>query len=211
MPRFRTLLVALIAAIFLPTTPPLQAQDYGVAADRGGASSRSAQRIDDALVAFGFRPARLSRQEVAAINATWQELFGSAPRGTVLSARQATAVVYLALVHDRDRRTPERPPFREAGCDRMAADAYRLGLLITAPADNAGLFVREPELGRARTLARQLQEEAIRCRAFAVADRAGEILADLADLLPGRAEVGRRVDALKREIEAADRFRGPRR
>jgi hypothetical protein len=216
MRSLRTLLVVL--ALSAAASAPLAAQDYGAAATlRGAPPSRSAERIDEALRDFGFRPARLSAAEVRAINDSWRELLGPAGRGASLTARQATAIVYMALVHDRRggrddyRPAPDdRPgPWTEA-CSRMEGDAYRLGLLITAPENDFGLFVQEPERSRARDLARRIQEQAIDCRAPRVADRAGEILTALSSNLPGRSDVARRVDALKREIEAAMPLRSRR-
>jgi hypothetical protein len=215
MPRLRTALAATLVA--LSAAAPLAAQDYGAATHRGASPSRNAQRIDDALREFGWRPSRLTSHQVRAINDAWRELLGPAPRGLVLTRRQAVAIVYVALEHDADRHDdPYRPDRREdrrddrrddrrpvwgAECDGMQGDAYRLGLLVSAPERGSGLFVQEPELTRARSLARQIQEQAIRCRALGVADRAGEILTALSATLPGRSDVERRVNALKREIE----------
>lgn len=211
-----TLLAALAVAISASAAAPLAAQDYGAASVRGAPPSRSSERIDQALRDFGYRPARLTRAEVRAINDTWRELLGPAGRHALLTPRQATAIVYMALVHDRRGGRPDddypyhpgggrddRPGTWGAACERMEGDAYRLGVLVTAPESHNGLFVQEPERGRARALARQVQEQAIQCRALRVADRAGEVLTALASNLPGRSDVSRRVDALKREIEAA--------
>jgi hypothetical protein len=212
MRRIHTVLAAALAALAAAAAAPLAAQDYGAATVRGAPPSRSAERIDVALREFGFRPERLDRAEVRAINDTWSELFGQARRGYVLTPRQATAIVYLALVHERrgrrdDRYSPvrdDRPRAWGPECERMEGDAYRLGLLITAPeSGTTGLFVQEPERGRARALARQIQEQAIRCRVLGAADLAGEILTALSSTLPGRSDLEQRVSALKREIAAA--------
>ncbi|HST58333.1 MAG TPA: hypothetical protein VLK84_06595 [Longimicrobium sp.] len=188
----------------------------------------SEQLIDQAVRRYGYRPNRLTDAQVHAINRAWVELLGSTTRRPALNRAQATAIVYLALVEptedryagrDRDRDDDDRPGYGggyggrpgawSAECDEMEADAYRLGTLVSAPRNNSGLFVDEPERGRARALAREIQERAVQCRATAAADRAGEVLAALSDGLPRRGAVENRVNALKLAIrEAAPSRRG---
>ncbi len=184
------------------------------------------QLIEQAVRRYGYRPNRLSDAQVHAINRAWVELLGSSTRRVALNRAQATAIVYLALVEptedayagrDRDRDDYDRPGGGYTGrpgawgaeCDAMEADAYRLGTLVSAPRNNSGLFVDEPERGRARALARQIQERAVQCRATVAADRAGEVLAALSDRLPRRGAVENRVNALKLALrEAAPSRRG---
>ncbi|HEX6909768.1 MAG TPA: hypothetical protein VF142_05225 [Longimicrobium sp.] len=200
-----------------------------VARWRGGGNE---QLIDQAVRRYGYRPNRLTNAQVRAIHNAWTELFGTTTRRASLNRAQATAIVYMALVepHERGqggfgrpRDDYDRPPVVEyddgygggtsgwgAGCDQMQADAYRLGTLVSAPESNGGLFVAEPEQGRARSLARQIQERAVQCRATAAADRAGDVLSLLSEQLPERSQVERRVNALKQAIQQASPGR-PRR
>lgn len=185
------------------------------------------QVINQAVRRYGFRPNRLSDGQMHAINRAWAELLGPGSRREPLNRAQATAIVYLALVEPRDNRHADndhgyepvedydrpgggygRPGYWSAECDAMEADAYRLGNLISAPGTHAGLFVMDPERGRARALARQIQERAVQCRATHAADRAGEVLAELSGNLPEREDVARRVDALKAAIQQASPRRG---
>lgn len=94
-----------------------------------------------------------------------------------------------------------RPGSWGAECGQLEADAYRLGTLVSAPERNAGLFIAEPEKGRARTLARQIQENAVQCRAIDAADRAAEVLRALSEALPERSDVEMRVNALKAALQ----------
>ncbi|HEX2209016.1 MAG TPA: hypothetical protein VHG93_15160 [Longimicrobium sp.] len=87
----------------------------------------------------------------------------------------------------------------------MEPDAYRLGNLISAPQASTGLFVVDPEKARARTLARQIQQRAVECRASAVADRAADILTALSAPLPRRSDLEPRVNALKDAIRRSGR------
>lgn len=185
--------------------------------------SGNEQLIEQAARRFGFRPNRLTDAQVRAINDAWTELLGPTTRRVALNRTQATAIVYMALVHPYEDQRPGggydrprdddydrpgggyqgRPNWWRAECDEMEADAYRLGTLVSAPAANHGLFVQDPEKSRARSLARQIQERAVQCRATSAADRAGEVLAALSDGLPRRTAVEQRVDALKRAIQDA--------
>jgi hypothetical protein len=194
--------------------------------------SGNEQLIDQAVRRYGYRPNRLTDTQVRAINDAWTELLGTTTRRAPLNRAQATAIVYLALVEpnddgrggygrdDYDRpgggygNGPGsggyggggyggRPGAWGAECDQMESDAYRLGTLISAPANNGGLFVVDPERGRARSLARQIQERALQCRATAAADRAAEVLTVLSETLPSRSTAEQRVNALKQAIQAA--------
>jgi hypothetical protein len=178
------------------------------------------QLIEQAVRRYGYRPNRLTDAQLHAINRAWADIMGPGTRRVSLNRAQATAIVYLALVEptedayagrDRDRDDYDRPGYGggyggrpgswSAECDAMESDAYRLGNLVSAPRNGGGLFVDEPERGRARVLARQIQERAVQCRATAAADRAGEVLAALSDGLPRRGAVENRVNALKLAIQ----------
>ncbi|WP_420127640.1 hypothetical protein [Longimicrobium sp.] len=179
-----------------------------------------------------------------AIQDTWYELFGTTGTRRPLSRAQATAIVYMALVHPHEQEgfyedgrpgrggggggwndrpgggwndrpgggwndrphdgyDDDAPPYREGDepCVRMEADAYRLGNLVSAPEVSTGLFIVDPEKGQARTLARQIQQRAVECRASAVADRATMILRLLSEPLPRRSDVEAQVNTLKQSIQ----------
>jgi hypothetical protein len=229
MIRIRKILAFAALALALSTAADAHAQ-AGVARWQG---SRSEQLINQAVRHYGFRPNRLTQRQVEAIQDTWAELLGvQGPRRT-LSRAQATAIVYMALVHPyeedgwydegRPGRRPgggwddrprddydDAPPYRDEACLQMESDAYRLENLVRAPERNSGLFVAEPEKGRARALARQIQQRAIDCRASTVADRAADVLTALSAALPERSHVAARVSSLKQAIERATPS-GPRR
>jgi len=219
MLTLRTSLIAAGLALALSSLSPLPAGAQTTVARWRGSGNE--QLIEQAVRRFGYTPGRLTDAQVRAINDAWTELLGATTRRAPLNETQATAIVYMALVHPNGGRPgagstpPARPQPRplpwtwDAECDQMQADAYRLGNLISAPASNGGLFVAEPERGRARALARQIQERAVQCRALAAADRAGDVMATLSDSLPYRTTVEARVDALKRAIQEATP--GPRR
>lgn len=212
-------------------------QQAGVAHWSG---SRNEQLINQAVRHYGFRPNRLTRNQIEAIRDAWWELLGTGSGRRPLSRAQATAIVYMALVHpyeeedwydqgrpgggwhggggssrpgggwdDRPGRDDDDvPPYRPGeACVRMEADAYRLENLVISAGGNGGLFIVDPEKGRARTLARQIQQRAVECRASAVADRASDIMAALAAPLPSRSDLQTRVNALKQAIQQANRRR----
>lgn len=214
-------------ALALSAAADVQAQSSvqpGMSRWRG---SRNEQMIDQAVRHYGFRPNRLTDRQVDAIQETWYELFGATTARRPLTRAQATAVVYMALVHpyeeegfyedgrpgrggwnDRDDRPGGgyngggAPPYRDDDrCEQMESDAYRLGNLISAPRSSTGLFVVDPEKGQARTLARQIQQRAVECRSTAVADRAGDILTALSAPLPRRSDLEPRITSLKQAIQ----------
>jgi hypothetical protein len=223
MPRFRTLIFAAAALLALASRPaPADAQS-STAQWRG---SRSERMIDRAVRYYGHNPNRLTREQSRAIDQTWSELLGPGARRGTLTATQATAIVYMALVfpheeqadggypdrpdHDDRPGYPggSRPPYWGRECVQMQSQAYELGNLVSASETQTGLFVMDPEKGRARTLARQIQQNAIECGATAVADRADDVLTALSANLPARTDVARRVDMLKQEIRDASPDRG---
>jgi hypothetical protein len=223
MPRFRTLIIAAAALLALASPhSPADAQS----STAPWRDSRSERMIDRAVRYYGYNPNRLTREQSRAIEQTWSELLGPGGRRTTLTPTQATAIVYMALVfpheeqagggypdrpdYGHDRPGGSRPPYWGRECVQMQSQAYELGNLVSASETHTGLFVMDPEKGRARTLARQIQQNAIECRATAVADRAGDVLTALSDHLPERTVVSRRVEALKQEIRDASPDRGGR-
>jgi hypothetical protein len=218
---FAALALALSAAADARAQSSVQA---GVAHWNG---SRNEQLINQAVRHYGFRPNRLTRNQIEAIQEAWHELLGTGSGRRPLSRAQATAIVYMALVHPheedgwydegrpgggRDDRPgggwDDAPPYRPGeACVQMEADAYRLENVVISSGGNGGLFVVDPEKGRARTLARQIQQRAVECRASGVADRASDVLNALAAPLPSRSDVQTRVNALKQAIQQANRGR----
>jgi hypothetical protein len=222
---FAALALALSAAADARAQSSVQA---GVAHWNG---SRNEQLINQAVRHYGFRPNRLTRHQIQAIQEAWHELLGTGSGRRPLSRAQATAIVYMALVHPYeeddwyDEGRPgggwhgggrdDRPgggyddgPYRPGeACVQMESDAYRLENVVISSGGNGGLFVVDPEKGRARTLARQIQQRAVECRASGVADRASDVLNALAAPLPSRSDVQTRVNALKQAIQQANRGR----
>lgn len=225
MPRFRTLIFAAAALLALASPHSADAQSSSTAEWRG---SRSERMIDRAMRYYGYNPNRLTREQSRAIDQAWSELLGPGARRGTLTPTQATAIVYMALVFPHEEPAgggyPDRPgyddrpgypggsrpPYWGRECVQMQAQAYELGNLVSASETQTGLFLMDPDKSRARTLARQIQQNAIECRATAVADRAGAVLTALSANLPARTDVARRVDALKQEIRDASPGRGGR-
>lgn len=209
MPSFRSLFLTAAAALALAASvhAPADAQSSTTAHWRG---TRSERLIDRAVRHYGFNPQRLTADQVADIGEMWAELLGRGARRGSLTPNQATAIVYMALVfpYEEDGGYPDHPggshpPYWGRECVEMQSRAYELGNLV-AGEYGSDLFVTDPEKGRARTLARQIQQRAIECRATSVADRAGDVLSALNAALPSRSDVTRRVDVLKAAIRDAE-------
>jgi hypothetical protein len=224
MIRIRRIIALAALALALAAAADAHAQSSVQAGMSRWRGSHNEQLINQAVRHYGFRPNRLTDRQVDAIQETWYELFGATTTRRPLSRAQATAIVYMALVHPNEgdgfyedgrpgRGRPgggwndrpgddDAPPYRgDEACVRMESDAYRLGNLVSAPEVNTGLFIADPEKGQARTLARQIQQRAVECRASTVADRAADILASLSAPLPRRSDVETRVNALKQAIQ----------
>ncbi|HEV3049491.1 MAG TPA: hypothetical protein VGX50_04245 [Longimicrobium sp.] len=220
-------------ALTLSTAVDARAQSSVQAGVAHWNGSRNEQLINQAVRHYGFRPNRLTRTQITAIQDAWYELLGTGSGRRPLSRAQATAIVYMALVQPyeedgwydegrpsggwqgggRDDRPgggydDDAPPYRPGdACVQMESDAYRLENIVISSGGSGGLFVMDPEKGRARTLARQIQQRAVECRASAVADRASDVLNVLAAQLPSRSDVQTRVNALKQAIQQANRGR----
>jgi|GEM_PF-4916622 len=245
MIRIRNILAFAALALALASAADVQAQSSVQAGAAHWRGSRNEQQINHAVRYYGFRPNRLTERQVRSIQDAWYELLGGQSSRRTLSRAQATAIVYLALVHPNEQDgwyedgRPGRgygggrqsggwnddrpgdgyddrpgggyddaPPYRtDDACMQMESDAYRLENLIRAPEVNTGLFVVDPEKGRARALTRQIQQRAVECRATAVADRAADILTALSAPLPSRSDLEARVSSLKQAIQQSGRRR----
>lgn len=232
MIRIRTLFTFAALALALCAAADARAQSSVQAGVAHWNGSRNEQLINQAVRHYGFRPNRLTRHQIQAIQDAWHELLGTGSGRRPLSRAQATAIVYMALVQPyeedgwydegrpgggwhgggRDGRPgggwDDAPPYRPGeACVQMESDAYRLENVVISSGGNGGLFVVDPEKGRARTLARQIQQRAVECRASGVADRASDVLNALAAPLPSRSDVQTRVNALKQAIQQANRGR----
>lgn len=107
---FRTLRTgAFLAALILAAAPAAHAQvqteespEFLRSGVQGYGYSRNQQLINQAVRDFGFRPSRLRRDDVLAIDRAWARVVpGVDRRRYALNQEQATAIVYLALVHRR--------------------------------------------------------------------------------------------------------------
>jgi hypothetical protein len=99
MTRIRKVLALAALALALTAVAEVQAQSSvqsGMSRWRG---SRNEQLINQAVRHYGFRPNRLTDRQVDAIQETWYELFGATTARRSLTRGQATAIVYMALVH----------------------------------------------------------------------------------------------------------------
>ena len=100
---------AFLAALSLAAAPAAHAQvqteeapDFFRSGVQGYTYSRNRELINEAIRDFGYRPSRLRRSEMEAIDRAWARLVpGVDRRRYALNQEQATAIVYMALVHRR--------------------------------------------------------------------------------------------------------------
>lgn len=170
----------------------------------GGASAQAPAARDEpvlerALRHYRFDPDALDADAHAALARTREALIPD-PDGHPLNRTQAMAIVYMALVFPVEQEEPR--PGERRRCRGLAAQVYALGNLVE-PRTGAGLFVTEPdEQRRIRHAASRIQQEALRCASFPLADRAGEVLSELGRNLPTRSTLGETVVAMKAIVRA---------
>ena len=205
-PSIRMLQVAAAAAaLALSAALPAHAQNATTlsARPRTLAGVANQRMIDDAVREFGFRPERLRRDQLDALDQAWSDLLPGASRRDRLNPRQATAIVYLALVYPagtgrdpfpgRDDDRWERGPRRE--CREMGGHVYEI--LNIARASEFMMFLDNDERERSRRAAGEVQRVAIQTGERAVADRASEVVAVLSPhTLSARADLLPRAQAL---------------
>jgi len=96
---------AAVIALSLAGAGTAQAQPGTPPATRIAARGTSQPALDRALREFGYNPGALRRDQQRALDDAWVRLFPEANRYRyTLNPTQATALVYVALEHDRDPR-----------------------------------------------------------------------------------------------------------
>ena len=86
------------------------------------------QAVDRALREFGFDPYRLRADQQRAIDSTWGLLYpGTNQYRNPLNSSQATALVYVALVHGRERRGGGQGGYDDYGRNGNGRDDYGRG------------------------------------------------------------------------------------
>jgi hypothetical protein len=132
--------------------------------------------VEDALRAHGFRSDRLTRQQTRALEETHRDLFPDHdPRRQRLNRTQASALVYMALVHplEAERGRGARAPGR--GCESTALLVYDLGDLLTEHDRARSIFLSREEQQRLRDGAAEVQRAAVRCGNSRLADEASRL------------------------------------
>jgi hypothetical protein len=174
--------VALAALASLPAEIPAQ--------------PRGDRHVDEAVRYYGFHPARLRADQRLALDEVRGELFPEARRRP-LNPAQATALVYMALVHPYERGRgggyPPVPPRRD-DCSRAERLVYDLEIVVNG---GSSLFLSDDEKRRVRSLALEVQRGAADCRNHRAADLAGDVLGSVSPSLPQRSTVARHVRELK--------------
>ncbi|HET7462044.1 MAG TPA: hypothetical protein VFJ82_12385 [Longimicrobium sp.] len=103
--RHAARLAAAVLALSLAGVAAAPAQSAVTSTQRSGIRAPNPPAVDRALREFGFDPYRLRPDQQRALDSAWGLLFPEANRyRATLNSSQATALVYVALVHGRDRR-----------------------------------------------------------------------------------------------------------
>ncbi|HET7232009.1 MAG TPA: hypothetical protein VFJ16_18530 [Longimicrobium sp.] len=95
-------LSAAVIALSLASVAAAPAQSTTPSANRAPIRAPNQPSVDRALREFGFDPYRLRAEQQRALDSTWGLLYpGTSQYRTSLNSSQATALVYVALVHGR--------------------------------------------------------------------------------------------------------------
>jgi hypothetical protein len=221
------------AALFvLSSAGAVTAQAQMSSANTARVSPRGTNQaqIERALREFGFDARRLRRDQQQAIDDAWRRLLPEAdPYRYPLNPAQATAIVYLALVHGREGRggwgnggwdrggdgrdNDGRDGGRgDDGWDRGGSWNGATGECVSLnrrvyDADNAidgdrsSLFLDDGQKRDVRAAAREAQRIAVDHGWRRVADRAGDVITAASETLPNRDAVRGRVQELKRAVD----------
>jgi hypothetical protein len=209
--RPSTALILALAAFAGATAPAAAAQPAADFATRASvpsaewSASRSDARAADlvrqesveyALRSFGYRANRLSRQEQRALEQSFTELFpGRDARRHRLTETQATALVYVALVHDA--RHGSRRPNQRGACDGAIRQVNELDRVFDAPGRGRPRHLTSEEQRALIREAGQIERLAISCGERRLADQASELAELAADRRTERDRVARHVERMK--------------
>ncbi len=159
--------------------------------------------VEDALRSFGYRPELLTRAEERALENTYFELFPDAdPRRTRLNRSQATALVYIALVHS-NRRDTSSPWRGRQSCEVAARRVYELEDFFTIPGRGQPRYLRRIEQEPLLEEAREIQRLARSCGEYELVDHASDLVSLVSRHRAERELVARQVDRMKAVVRVA--------
>jgi hypothetical protein len=212
MKRIRSLAVLFsVVAGLAPAAVTLSAQGTAVEAaawvDRSGdAWGRELRRqplVEQALRGHGFNPARLSTAQERALGETYQELFQDRdPRWERLNRTQATALVYMALVHSGRNRSVTRLPQRTA-CETVANRIWDLELAFAPPGRGQSRHLSRDEQQLLLAEAREIQRGSAVCGDRRLDEAAHELVELVSSRQPERERVTRQVNRMKSLVRLA--------
>lgn len=218
---------AAVLALSLAGAAAAHAQATGTYRTPSTTRTPSQPAVDRALREFGFNPVSLRADQQRALTSTWALLFPEANRfRTTLNSSQATALVYVALVHGRDRRggwgqrDRDRWDDRDNGRDRdddrdddwnddrggRGGQCVELNQRLYDAQNALGSstwsnYVSAAQKGPTRESLRDVQRLAVERGWRPVADLASEAMALLNENYPVRAEVLQRIQAIKAAVD----------
>lgn len=200
----------------LSPVAPLEAQEVQAEHSRSGEVALQGSRFNvsgrelarnplvaEALRSHGLRPERLTRAQERALEQTHSELF---PEGVGLRHRlnrtQATALVYMALVHPARRDQAGNWPRRPA-CERAADRVFELEELFDAPGRGQPRFLRRDEQEALVDEARGIERLARGCGEHRLAEEASQLVSLTSAPRSDREQVARQVQRMKGVVRVA--------
>jgi hypothetical protein len=208
--RYVVMLFTLAAALGAAATT-LPAQDAAVEAaawrdrpvDSWGRELRRQPMVEQALRGHGYNPNRISQAQERALAETYRELFPERdPRWDRLNRTQATALVYMALVHPGRSGSSGRQPQRSA-CETVATRVWELEDGFAPAGRGQARHLNRTEQEWLLAQAREVQRSAHLCGDRRLEDAAHELTTLLSEQRPDRERVTRQVSRMKSLVRLA--------
>jgi hypothetical protein len=153
--------------------------------------------VQDAMRSYRFNPDRLNRTQERTLAETFTALFPDRdPRRHHLNQTQATALVYMALVHPTHGDVARRQP-RRASCETAVRRVYQLDELFAAPGRGQPRDLRRDEQQRVHAEAREIERLARSCGEDRLEDEAARLVSLTAERQVAREQVTRQVHRMQ--------------
>lgn len=170
----------------------------------GNSDVRITRELEDALRGHGFRPDRLTRRDMNALDRTFAQLFPEQDaRRYRLNRTQASALVYMALVQPRDV-VGSRPG--HSFCDDLGSLVRRMSDDFLRDNRNRSRYLDRYERDVLLRDARELEQAARRCDFRSVEDESRTLVRIASQRTVEREQAIRQIQRLQSIVRTASRY-----
>jgi hypothetical protein len=172
-------------------------------ADAWGRELRRQPMVKQALRGHGYNPNRISQAQERALGEAYRELFPERnARWDRLNRTQATALVYMALVHPGRSGSTGRQP-RRSDCETVATQVWELEDSFAPAGRGQARHLNRTEREWLLAQAAEVQRSAHLCGDRRLEDAAHELNILLSEQRPDRERVTRQVSRMKSLVRLA--------